>query len=82
MRELHLWCHLLAARHVHAGESGGGSGASEGSNSSVAAVVRDIMARLPADFDLELAQEKFPVSYHQSMNQVCTRSSLSVTAPL
>eukprot|EP00983_Pelagomonas_calceolata_P102998 1158867-Pelagomonas_calceolata.AAC.31 len=52
------------------GESGGGGGAGEGSNSSVAAVVADILARLPADFDLEVAQQKFPVSYHQSMNQV------------
>ncbi|KAF5843851.1 dynein, axonemal, heavy chain 1, partial [Dunaliella salina] len=47
-----------------------GGGAGEGSNASVAAVVADILARLPPDFDLEVAQQKFPVSYHQSMNQV------------
>lgn len=28
------------------------------------------MARLPPAFDIEIVQQKYPVSYHQSMNQV------------
>ena len=36
-------------------------------------IASDILRRLPADFDLEKALEKFPVRYEESMNTVLTQ---------
>ena len=36
----------------------------------VSAMAKDILDRLPAVFDVEKAQAKFPVRYEESMNQV------------
>ncbi|GIL82190.1 hypothetical protein Vretifemale_11083, partial [Volvox reticuliferus] len=55
------------------GSGGGGSTAASAAAATAAAageVVRDILGRLPVDFDLEAVAAAFPVLYHQSMNQV------------
>lgn len=56
-------CPLLAA-----GVTGSGEGHGQG---GVAAAVSDLLSRLPHEFDVEAAQDKYPVDYHRSMNQVC-----------
>lgn len=33
-------------------------------------ITKDILAKLPSNFDLESAQKKFPVVYEESMNTV------------
>lgn len=55
------------------GSSGAGGGAAE---ARVAAMVEDIISRLPAPFDLEKAQAKFPVRYDESMNNVLCQEML------
>lgn len=39
-------------------------------------MVSDISARLPADFDIEKAQARYPVKYEESMNQVLCQEML------
>ena len=59
--------------------SGGGGGGSSGSSSAQSreevldALAADILARLPPDFDLLVAQHRYPVDYHESMNTVLTQ---------
>lgn len=36
----------------------------------MAAVVKDCLARLPPEFDIEAVQRRFPVLYEESMNTV------------
>lgn len=55
------------------GDSGGGGSAAE---ARVAAMVEDIAGKLPAPFDIEKAQAKFPVSYEESMNNVLCQEML------
>lgn len=56
---------------------GGGGGASGGAaEARVAAMVDDITSKLPAPFDIEKAQSKFPVSYEESMNNVLCQEML------
>jgi hypothetical protein len=53
---------------VSTGGSGGGGGAA--GDALVAAMVADVLRKLPEDFDVEKAQAKYPVRYEESMNQV------------
>ncbi|GAX74205.1 hypothetical protein CEUSTIGMA_g1654.t1 [Chlamydomonas eustigma] len=58
--------------------TGGAGGGGEGGSSEelVGAMVTDILSRLPANFDIEKAQHKYPVRYEQSLNQVLCQEML------
>lgn len=59
-----LYLHIEPVRtHV----TGGGAG---GDEEVVAAMVRDLLTRLPPNFDVEKAGHKYPVRYEESLNQV------------
>src|SRR3989338_518202 len=51
-------------------ERGGGSGGGKTMEQIVAEQSRDILAKLPADFNIEEAQKRYPVSLMESMNTV------------
>ncbi|XP_060516742.1 dynein axonemal heavy chain 7 [Cylas formicarius] len=46
------------------------SGSAKSSDEIVVEVASDILAKLPSNFDRDVALEKYPVSYEQSMNTV------------
>jgi dynein heavy chain len=48
------------------GAAGGGDGGS--AEDAVAVVVKEVLKRLPPDFDIEAVQRKYPVLYEESMN--------------
>jgi len=56
-----------------AGGAGGGGG---GQDALVAKVTKEILEQLPADFDIEKVQNKFPVRYDESMNTVLAQEML------
>ncbi|KAG2436335.1 hypothetical protein HXX76_006644 [Chlamydomonas incerta] len=56
------------------GGGGGGGGASD--EEMVAAMVEDVLKRLPPNFDIEKAQSKYPVRYEESLNQVLCQEML------
>eukprot|EP00198_Chlamydomonas_reinhardtii_P010624 XP_001699961.1 dynein heavy chain 4 [Chlamydomonas reinhardtii] len=47
-----------------------GGAAAGGGDAGAAALVQGLLDRVPADFNLEAVQAAYPVSYHQSLNQV------------
>ncbi len=47
-----------------------GGAASEGPGSGLRAIAMEISGKLPADFDLEAASQRYPVTYLDSMNTV------------
>jgi len=49
------------------------SGGGETPEDVMGAVAQDILARLPANFDLEAAERTYPVDYYESMNTVLTQ---------
>lgn len=55
---------------------GGGTDGGSGQEEVVGAMVKDIMHRLPENFDVEKAQLKYPVRYEESMNQVLCQEML------
>ncbi|KAM4651998.1 dynein axonemal heavy chain 12 [Discoglossus pictus] len=46
------------------------AGSSGGSDHTLFEIAKDILSKLPKDFDIEAALEKFPVRYEESMNTV------------
>ncbi|XP_078517697.1 dynein axonemal heavy chain 12 [Lissotriton helveticus] len=44
--------------------------ASAGSDTTLSDIAKDILSKLPKDFDIEAALEKYPVKYEESMNTV------------
>lgn len=62
-----LMCQSLTST---SGASGSAGGASEG---LIGGLVRECLLVLPAAFDLEAVQLKYPVSYEESMNSVLTQ---------
>jgi dynein heavy chain len=55
---------------------GGASAGGGGKEALVAKITSDILTRLPANFDIEAVQRKFPVLYEQSMNTVLAQEML------
>jgi len=49
---------------------GGGGGANSNEDQLLSDIAADILAKLPPNFDLELASERYPVRYEESMNTV------------
>ncbi|GAX77074.1 hypothetical protein CEUSTIGMA_g4520.t1 [Chlamydomonas eustigma] len=66
-QSMELLSSLLSAKQ---GGGGAAVGSQAGSQAATAATVKDLIKRLPSDFDLESALDEYPVSYSQSMNQV------------
>lgn len=68
---------LLASLTATSGGGGsgaaGGGAAAGGGDAGAAALVQGLLDRVPADFNLEAVQAAYPVSYHQSLNQVRKR---------
>lgn len=66
-RDLQNAKNLLSSLLLVQGESTGGDSSSDALLYDIA---KDILSKLPPNFDLELALEKFPVTYTESMNTV------------
>jgi len=56
-----------------AGGSGGGGG---GVEDTVAGIAKEFIEKLPANFDLDRAEGKYPVDYYESMNTVLCQEML------
>ena len=54
----------------------GASSSGGGKEALVAKITNDVLERLPANFDIEAVQRKFPVLYEQSMNTVLAQEML------
>jgi dynein heavy chain len=63
-------------------ERGGGSGGGKTMEQIVAEQSRDILAKLPADFNIEEAQKRYPVSLMESMNTVLVQELVRYNALL
>ncbi|CAG9466170.1 unnamed protein product [Pedinophyceae sp. YPF-701] len=72
-KDLQATDEMLSMLLVAGGGTGGGEG---GQEATVAAMVKDILERLPPDFDIEKANHKYPVRYEESMNQVLCQEML------
>lgn len=66
----------ITAALLLCGGSGGGGAGGGAAEVRVAAMVTDISARLPPQFDIEKAQARYPVQYEESMNQVLCQEML------
>ena len=65
---------LLADTLIKTGGGSGGGGG--GQEALVAKVTKEILDKLPANFDIETVQRKFPVRYEESMNTVLAQEML------
>ena len=63
-------------------QSRDGSGGGKSPEEVIGAVAEDLLARCPADFDVELAERTYPVEYYESMNTVLTQELGRVNALL
>jgi len=50
--------------------SSGGGGAGKSSEDVITDMARDILAKLPPNYDMEVVQKRYPVMYSESMNTV------------
>ncbi|TPX35722.1 hypothetical protein SmJEL517_g02025 [Synchytrium microbalum] len=57
-------------------QSSGGGGGGKTSDEILEEVAADILNRVPAGFDVEAAQRKYPVSYNESMNTVLVQEMI------
>ncbi|XP_037882003.1 dynein heavy chain 7, axonemal-like [Glossina fuscipes] len=62
--------HTLLTQDTSSSGADSGQGAQLTPEENVINVGNDILARLPKDFDRDLALARYPTSYHQSMNTV------------
>jgi dynein heavy chain len=65
---------LLSSLMLTGSRAGGGASSSE--EEVVRNIVEDTLKRLPAAFNMEVAQNKFPVLYEESLNQVLCQEML------
>lgn len=50
--------------------TGGGGGSGKKADDQLIEIASDILSKLPPNFDIEEAQQKYPVTYGESMNTV------------
>eukprot|EP00899_Mesostigma_viride_P012092 jgi/Mesvir1/20884/Mv07961-RA.1 len=65
LKESELLADSLLLTQSSTASSGGGA-----KDDVLATIVAEVLAKVPPNFDLEAAQNKYPVSYHESMNTV------------
>jgi dynein heavy chain len=56
--------------------SGGGGGGGGGKDATMQAVAVDVLAKVPAPYDMELVKMRYPVKWNESMNTVLTQELL------
>jgi dynein heavy chain len=61
---------LATGASLDSGGNGGASGGGKSFDEMVSDLAHDILARLPANFDIEAVAKKYPVLYEESMNTV------------
>eukprot|EP00955_Chlamydomonas_euryale_P033747 349632-Chlamydomonas_euryale.AAC.5 len=81
------WCNtayaigqVLGALLATKGGGGDAGGAGVAGQHAMVATAKELLEQLPTNFDVEATQERYPISYHQSMNQVRPLSSLPLHA--
>jgi len=65
---------LLESMQLTASGTSGGGGKSD--EEVVTELTKDILSRLPSNFDIERAESRYPVLYEESMNQVLCQEML------
>jgi len=69
-KDLHQTDQVLGALLATKGGGGDAGGAGVAGQHAMVATAKELLEQLPTNFDVEATQERYPISYHQSMNQV------------